>query len=64
MDPREIGWEGVIRMNLAQDRYQWRAVMKTVMNLQVTQKAGNVTISSSRRTVLHGVSYLQILTYN
>jgi hypothetical protein len=37
--------------------------VKTVMNLQVPQKAGNfltsqVTISSSRRPLLHGVSWL------
>jgi hypothetical protein len=35
MDLREIGWEGVDWMHLAQDRYQWRAVVNTVMNIQV-----------------------------
>jgi hypothetical protein len=37
----EIGWEVVDWMHLAQDRDQWRAVVNTVMNLQVLQKAGN-----------------------
>jgi hypothetical protein len=36
MDLRETGWEGLDWMYLAQDRDQWRAVMKTVMNLRVT----------------------------
>jgi hypothetical protein len=36
MDLREIGWdEGVDWIELAQDRDQWRALVKTVMNLQV-----------------------------
>jgi hypothetical protein len=32
-DLREIEWEGVDWMNLAQDRDQWRDLVKTVMNL-------------------------------
>jgi len=35
MDLREIVWEGVEWMHLAQDRDQWQAFMNTVMNLQV-----------------------------
>jgi len=35
MDLRETGWESVDWMYLAQDRDQWRAVVKTVMNLRV-----------------------------
>jgi hypothetical protein len=35
MDLREIGWEDVDGIHLAQDRDQWRAVVKTVMNLGV-----------------------------
>jgi hypothetical protein len=34
MDLREIGWEGVDWMHLAQDRDQWRAVVNTVMNVR------------------------------
>jgi hypothetical protein len=30
---REIGWEGVDWMHLAQDKDQWRALVKTVMNV-------------------------------
>jgi len=35
MDFRVIGWEGVDYLHFAQDRNQWRAVVKTIMNLQV-----------------------------
>jgi hypothetical protein len=58
--PREIGWEGVDWIHLAQDRDQWQVTVNTVMKLRVPLKARNfltswVTISFSRRTVLHGV---------
>jgi hypothetical protein len=35
MDLREIGWDGMDWIELAQDRDQWRAVVNTVMNLRV-----------------------------
>jgi hypothetical protein len=35
MDLREIGWYGMDWIDLAQDMDQWRALMNTVMNLQV-----------------------------
>jgi hypothetical protein len=35
MDHREMVWEGVDWMHLAQDRDQWRALVNTVMNLRV-----------------------------
>jgi hypothetical protein len=35
MDLRETGWEGVDWMQLAQDRDQWWALMRTAMNLHV-----------------------------
>jgi hypothetical protein len=35
MDLREIGWDGVDWIDLAQDRDRWRALVNTVMNLQV-----------------------------
>jgi hypothetical protein len=34
MDLRDIGWEGVEWIQLAQDRGQWRAVVNAVMNLR------------------------------
>jgi hypothetical protein len=35
LDLREIGWGDMDCINLAQDRDQWRALVKTVMNLRV-----------------------------
>jgi hypothetical protein len=32
---REIGWDGVDWIDLAQDRGPWRALVNTVMNLRV-----------------------------
>jgi hypothetical protein len=35
MDLREIGWDGMDWIDLAQDRDPWRALVNTVMNLRV-----------------------------
>jgi hypothetical protein len=35
LDLREIGWDGRDRIELAQDRDQWSALVNTVMNLRV-----------------------------
>jgi hypothetical protein len=33
MDLRDIGWDGMDWIDLAQDRDQWRVLVNTVMNL-------------------------------
>jgi hypothetical protein len=35
IDYREIGWDGMGWIDLAEDRYQWRALLYTVMNIRV-----------------------------
>jgi hypothetical protein len=35
IDLREIGWDGMDWIDLAQDRDQWRALVNKVMNLRV-----------------------------
>jgi len=35
MDLREMQWEGMEWINLAQDSDQWRTLMNTLMNLRV-----------------------------
>jgi hypothetical protein len=35
MDLREIVWDDIDWIDLAEDRVQWRAFVNTVMNLQV-----------------------------
>jgi hypothetical protein len=32
---KEIGWEGMNRLDLAKDRDKWQVVMNTVINLHV-----------------------------
>jgi len=45
MDLREIGYEGVEWINLAQDRDQRRDRVNPLMNLRVPQKEGNFLTS-------------------
>jgi hypothetical protein len=35
MDLRDIGWGGIDWIDLARDRDQWKALVNTVLNLQV-----------------------------
>ena len=61
MDLQEVGCEYMDWIGLAQDRYRWRTLVSAVMNLRVPQNAGNFLtnckpVSSSRRTLHHGVS--------
>jgi hypothetical protein len=35
MDFREVGWDGMDWMDLAQNRDQWRALVNMVMNLRI-----------------------------
>jgi hypothetical protein len=35
MDLREIGWDGIVWIDLPQDRDQWRALVNTAMNFRV-----------------------------
>jgi hypothetical protein len=35
IDLGEIGWDGMVWVDAAQDRDQWRALVNTVMNLRV-----------------------------
>jgi hypothetical protein len=35
MNLREVGWDGVDWLDMAQDRDQWRALVNTVLNLRV-----------------------------
>jgi hypothetical protein len=41
MDLREIGWDGMDSIDLAQDRDQWRALVNMVMNLRVPKMLGS-----------------------
>jgi hypothetical protein len=65
MDLREIGWDGMDWIYLAQDRDQWRALVNTVMNLRVPQNVAKFLSSCtsggfSRTAQFHEVSWLPI----
>jgi hypothetical protein len=58
MDLREIGWNGMDWIYLAQDRDQCKTLVNTVMNLRVPKNAGKFLSSCiigdfSRRAQLH-----------
>jgi hypothetical protein len=46
MDLLEIGVSVVDWIGLAQDRYRWRALVNSVMNLQVPKNAGNYRMAA------------------
>jgi hypothetical protein len=46
MDLLEIGVSVVDWIGLAQDRYRWRALVNSVMNLRVPYNAGNYRIAA------------------
>jgi hypothetical protein len=46
MDLIEIGLDGWDWTGMAQDRYSWRALVNTVMNLQVPQNVGNYRVAT------------------
>jgi hypothetical protein len=63
MDVREIRWDGMDWIDVAQDSDQWRALVNTVTNFRVAQNGGKflsncTTVGFSRKTQLHEVSYL------
>jgi hypothetical protein len=39
----EVGWGDVDRIGLAQDRNRWRALVNSVLNLQVPRNAGKLS---------------------
>jgi hypothetical protein len=59
VDLREIGWEGVDWMHLAQDRDHYRALVNKLINLPSPYFLTScMTIRFSNDTLLRGVSYL------
>jgi hypothetical protein len=47
MDLREIGWDGMDWVHLAQDRDKWRSLVNTVMTLRAPYNSGKF-LSSCR----------------
>jgi hypothetical protein len=58
MNLRNIGWDGLKWIDVAQHREQWRALVNTVMNLRVPLNSGNFLSTCriggfSRRPQIH-----------
>jgi hypothetical protein len=49
MDVTDIRWEGVDWIHLSQDRYQWRDLVTTVMNLRAPWGGGGVIFRLAER---------------
>jgi hypothetical protein len=65
MNLREIGWDVMDWIDLAQDRGQWMVLVNTVMNLRVPYNAGKFLSSCtiggfSRRAQLHEVALHEV----
>jgi hypothetical protein len=63
LDLQEVGWRNSYRIDLAQNRERWRGLVNAVMKPSGSIKWGDFLINCgtatfSRRTLLHGVSYL------
>jgi hypothetical protein len=39
---REVGWGGMDRIHMAQDRGRWRGLVNTIMNLGFHKTSGNL----------------------
>jgi hypothetical protein len=44
-DLKEVVWENLDWIHLAQDREQWRVILNTVMNLRVPYRTGDFLAS-------------------
>jgi hypothetical protein len=60
--PRQIGWNAVDWIHLAQDRDRWRTLVNTIKELRAPYNFGKFLSSCatgvfSRRTLFHGVGY-------
>jgi hypothetical protein len=60
---KEVGWEVMDYIDLAEVRDKWWTVVNMAMNLQVSENVGNFltswrTVSFTRKTLVHGVGQL------
>jgi hypothetical protein len=63
MDLLEILVSVVDWIGLAQDRYSWRAVVTSVMNLWVPQNAGNYRVAAQLVAIRAVLSSTELVSY-
>ena len=61
MDFKEVDFEDLDSIGVAQDKGKWRALVNTAKNIQVTQNANDIltccgTVTFSRRALIHAIS--------
>jgi predicted nucleotidyltransferase len=56
MDVREIEWDAMDWIYLAQDRDQWRAVVNTVMNFGFHKMLGSSCVAAQLASCQEGLS--------
>jgi hypothetical protein len=56
MDLREIEWDGVDWIDLAQNRDQWRALVNMLMNLRVHKMLGSSRVAAQLAASEEGLS--------
>jgi hypothetical protein len=61
MDVREVEWGGMDWIDLAQDRCQWRALLNTVMNLQVPSNIGKFRMAAQLTASQEGLSSMALV---
>jgi hypothetical protein len=61
MDPREIGWSTMDWIDLAQDKDQWRTLVKTVMNLRVHKIFRNFLVAEQLLASQEGFNSMELV---
>jgi hypothetical protein len=61
MELREIGWDGMDWIDLAQDRDQWKALVNMVMNLRVHKMLGNSSVAERLAASQEGLSSMELV---
>jgi hypothetical protein len=56
MDCREIGWDGMDWIDLAQDRDQWKALVNTVINFGFHKMLGSSRVAAQLASSQEGLS--------
>jgi hypothetical protein len=57
MDLTETSCEGMDEIHLAQDRDKWRALLNTIIKIQISKNAGNSLTSSVSVISTEGLSF-------
>jgi hypothetical protein len=63
MDLGEIGWDGMVWINLAQDRDYWRVLVNAVMNPRVHKMLGSTRVPAQLVASRVVLSSIKLISY-